>query len=74
MTSPKMKTRTIAGHQVTLEVGKRYLATRPLGLGFISIWDTDNKLVDFLSMDYSQADKFLKRFNNGQLSFDGRVW
>ena len=75
-------TRTIAGHEVTLESGKRYIATRPMAqrgrkVYPISIYLADasnNIVVDTLPMDYDEANQFLAEFNNGKMSFDGRVW
>lgn len=79
------KTRTIAGHEITLEVGTRYLATRPMlgGRGRrsprhdmfpVSIRDNEGRLAVRLDLWYDDANEFLKEFNNGDISFDGRMW
>ena len=73
------KTRTIAGHEVTLEVGKWYIATRPMGVtrsgGYpVSIRDRSGRAVAFLPADYELANLFIAEFNNGEMSFDGRTW
>lgn len=72
-------TRTIAGHEVTLEVGRRYIASRPMaerGREWydISIKDTDGNVIETLPADYEMANLFIAEFNNGTMSFDGRVW
>ena len=73
------KTRTIAGHEVTLEVGKWYIATRPMAQRGrkrydISIRDRGDNVVEMLPADYDMANAFLAEFNNGEMSFDGRIW
>lgn len=74
-----LKTRTIAGHEVTLEVGRRYIATRPMAESGrewydISIKDTDGNVVEMIPADYEMANVFLTEFNNGIVSTDGRLW
>lgn len=79
-TNPTTKTRKIAGHKITLESGKWYLASRPMasykGQTFpISIRDEyNNEVLALAPMSYDAANAFLNAFNNGETSFDGRDW
>ena len=77
-------TRTIAGYKITLKAGVRYLATRPM-LNMhrsakrdkfpVTIRDMDGKTMGIINdLTYDQANAFLSEFNNGDISFDGRVW
>ena len=82
------KTKSILGYKLTLEIGKRYLATRPmLHFGItrkmeaklpVSIVNAENPFgqpVAFVgNMTYDDAIRFLNAFNNGKMTFDGRVW
>ncbi len=85
-----MKTRTLAGHKITLETGLRYVASRPI-LRFIrnqhnkifpvTIWEINNtgirggREVQIIDdLDYAEANTLLSAFNNGPTSFSGRVW
>ncbi len=81
------KTQTIAGQAITLAVGKRYLATRPMGgkprqRYVISIVEHHSfhprfnapPVVQLKPLDYDAANNFLAAFNNGKTSFEGRVW
>ena len=76
-------TRSIAGHEVTLTKGVRYLASRPFAQRGRRTYpvaispmkgqpSARGNVVD--GMDYAAANRFLDAFNNGSMSFDGRVW
>ena len=81
-----MKTRgVIQGCEFMLEEGTRYIASRPMAergrkVYPVSIralsphcWDYDPEVVvDGLS--YDQANDLINAFNNGESSFQGRVW
>ena len=77
-------TKTICDRELTLVPGRRYLAARPMFNGKqklfpILIHDiTDGsapELVEVLEcFSYDEANEFLAAFNNGAVSFDGRVW
>lgn len=75
-----MKTEEIAGHSITLESGKWYIASRPMasrrGQTYpITIRDADsNDVLTLDPMSYDDANRFLAEFNNGETSFDGRDW
>lgn len=75
-----MKTQTIAGHKVTLEAGNWYIATRPMAdwgrksYPVTITQDLKTPVVTIPSLTYDEANQFLAEFNNGQMSFDGRVW
>lgn len=82
-----MKTQTIAGHTLELTEGHRYLATRPMASRGrktypISINDItytgpnnlDHTVATIKGLDYDGANEFLVAFNNGSISFDGRMW
>lgn len=77
-----MKTQTIAGIPIALKAGVRYIATRPMAQWFapnatypVTIWDSAGAAVLTLPrMSYDEANEFLAEFNNGRMSFDGRVW
>lgn len=82
-----MKTQTIAGHSITLEAGKRYIATRPfakrgdINRQRFTITDFANVhsyygpvLVTIPNLTYDQANEFLAQFNNEECSLSGRVW
>ena len=74
------ETRQIAGHDITLTSGKRYLASRPMATRGrhsypITIYDEDDAIaLTIAPMTYDEANDFLNAFNNGPTSFDGRVW
>ncbi len=73
------ETRQIAGHDITLTTGKRYLASRPMATRGrdsypITIYDEDGIALTLAPMSYDEANAFLAEFNNGAISFDGRVW
>lgn len=75
-----METKTIAGHEITLESGKWYRGSRPLADRIrkvfpISISDIEgNEVLKIDGLDYDAANEFLRAFNNGVTSFDGRIW
>ena len=79
-----MKTQTIAGHKITLETGKNYIATRPMAQRGMKTFPVsirpstghlDGRAVTTVNgLDYDQANELLNAFNNGEISFDGRIW
>lgn len=75
------KTQVIAGHEVTLTAGVRYIADRPIVDGkrttfpvHIRRASTGNAVMAKMGLSYDQANAFINEFNNGTTSFDGRVW
>lgn len=75
------KTRKIAGRALTLTAGVRYLASRPFATRGRTVYpvtieavgaDAAGVVVDGLT--YDAANRLLGAFNNGPMSFDGRVW
>lgn len=77
------KTRTIAEHEITLIEGERYVASRPMAARgrteypvlIVRHADPFGKAeVVIPGLTYDQANALLAEFNNGPLSFDGRVW
>lgn len=76
------ETRTIAGQQLTLLAGVRYRASRPFSqrgrtVYPVSIERLDDPVGDVLvvgGLSYQDADKLVNEFNNGPMSFDGRIW
>ena len=86
MRTTETKTRTIAGYEITLTPGQRYLASRPMakrwrktypvwicGMLPSGTW-SDEPVVTLPEMTYDEANEFLAAFNNGPSSFQGRVW
>lgn len=79
----KLKTKKIAGHEITLAEGVRYGATRPMAPAAnkpvtVSIHELPNRIGDLAAAEITlpnrkEADKFLRSFN-GRSSLDGRVW
>ena len=75
-----MSTQTIAGYSITLEDGKWYIASRPfINVGRtvfpVSIKDEDGQVVAVIEgLSYDEANDLINAFNNGKMSFDGRVW
>lgn len=75
-----MKTRKIAGHSITLKTGTRYIATRPIAtrarMSYPVAITEAGKTEPALTIDltYKNANALLNAFNNGEMSFDGRVW
>lgn len=75
------KTRTIAGQTLTLTVGKRYVASRPMldayknGVPvFIRDAKTRRLIWSFGILPRKAADRFLNEFNNEAASWSGRIW
>ncbi len=77
--------KTIAGFKITLESGKRYIATRQMNDGkrkqfTVSIMDMDRGLFDecyaavFPGLKLSVADDLINSFNNEEMSLSGRLW
>ena len=75
-----MTTKTIAGRAVTLTEGRRYLASRPMaerGRNLYPIYITNEDgitIQELTPMTYEDANNFLREFNNGAISFEGRQW
>lgn len=82
------KTRTIAGHEITLTVGGRHRATRPMASTGAMVfpvairertlddergWAWESRCV-IGGLSLGQANDLINAFNNGETSFDGRVW
>ncbi len=76
-------TRTIAGHEITLQPGCRYVADRPwiergrkvypVSISLLGgTWAVPVFIVDNLCYDH--ANELLAAFNNGESSFEGRIW
>lgn len=84
MKKPTKKTRKIAGHRITLLEGVHYIATRPMGPPpnkpiTVTIQPMEGaplEAVEFqiAGLTYDEANRLLSAFNNGPMSFDGRVW
>jgi len=73
------KTRVIDGHELTLEVGVNYLASRPMGIREsydITIVDDFGQPAHVIpDLTYDQANEFINEFNNDTRgSFHGRTW
>jgi len=81
------KTQTIAGHSISLEAGRRYIASRPMAERGRTVfpvtvyemtgqdwWHNGPRLAVIDNLTYDQANAFLAEFNNGLTSFTGRVW
>lgn len=76
-----MKTKTVGGYKLSLESGKRYLATRPFAQRGVSRYPVSiteagkaDPAVTLPALGYDAANEFLAKFNNGKVSFSGRVW
>ncbi len=75
-----LATKRISGHDVTLIVGSRYLATRPMDGSLsrkydVSIVGSDCvEIFQIADLSYDDANSFLAEFNNGETTFHGRVW
>jgi len=76
-------TRNIAGHDITLEAGQRYVATRPAYQrrrkvypvsirSILSNGTADPDVV--INLSYEEAHALVNAFNNERSSFTGRVW
>ena len=72
---------------MTLTRGRRYCASRPIAERgrwhfpiFIRALTGDgsgilaNPVVTLPGLSYDEANAFLMEFNNGKISFEGRVW
>ena len=80
------KTHTIAGHEITLEEGQHYLASRPMARRGRKVYPitihrqhvpgdlTALPAAHIVGLTYDEANQFLVEFNNGPTSFDGRLW
>lgn len=79
-----MKTRIIAGHEITLPKNTLYIATRPIakkGKKFYDVTirplmpgDEENPTIIIRNLTYDEANKLINEFNNGEISFLGRKW
>jgi hypothetical protein len=79
-------TRILAGHELSLTPGRRYLATRPMARDLGQLFDvkitdvTDGVRIDAHAaavvedLTYDEANKLLAAFNSGETSFEGRIW
>ena len=77
-------TRNIAGHDITLEAGQRYVATRPayhrrrkvypVSIRSILSNGTADPDVVIGGLSYEEAHALVNAFNYGPTSFQGRVW
>jgi hypothetical protein len=80
----KTKTVTLAGFTLTLTEGVRYIASRPFADRKGRTYDVTIKPLGFApegalthvepALFYGQANHLLNAFNDGPMSFDGRVW
>ena len=76
------KTRSVAGHSITLRVGVRYRASRPMADRSRKVYPITIEPIDgseapsvvIEGLNYDQANALLTEFNNGETSFEGRVW
>ena len=81
---PRAKTRSIAGHSITLYAGVRYLATSPLGPPQHRPIDVTIHplrgaprtlgLTRIACLTPGRASRLVNAFNCGSTSFGGRVW
>jgi hypothetical protein len=78
------RTDTIAGHELTLTAGVRYLAERPFVGSARRRYDVTIRVNErgqplgpvartVRRLDFARADALVRAFNNGE-PFDGRVW
>jgi len=78
-------TREIAGHEITLVEGTHYIAGRPMGPPkgkpiTVTIHPYGESLcgsdgvAQVKGLSYDEANDLLEAFNNGEHSFDGRIW
>ena len=84
MATQTKKTKRIAGHSITLLDGVRYIATRPMGpppgkpitVTIKPMVGAPPEAEEFqiAGLTYDEAKRLLGAFNNGPMSFDGRVW
>lgn len=76
-----MITRTISTHRITLTLGKRYragypVAKRGMTSHQVTITDLSNGETPMVipGLTLVQANGLINEFNNGPISFTGRVW
>ena len=82
--SDKTKTRTIAGHKITLKIGQHYTASRPMCHKSIQTYPVSIRIGSSVifgiqalvipDLTYDQANELINALNNGPSSFDGRDW
>ena len=79
----RIKTRSIAGHRLSLIAGERYVASRTIAHICrreypVSIHHHDfpfgEPVVIIGGLNYDESNQLLNAFNNGYMSYDGRVW
>jgi hypothetical protein len=79
-TEDNTKTRRIAGFEMTLLEGARYVASRPMANRVrkvypVTVWDEDgNNVFQTPGLTYDQANEVLDKFNTGSFGFEGRRW
>ena len=76
--------RKIAGHAIALVAGKRYTASRPMAARGMKTFDVSicegyldlhvRPVVVIPALSYDAANELINAFNNGEMSFDGRIW
>lgn len=86
MTKPEALTKSIAGHEITLAKGRRFLASRDMGTRGRTEYDVEIRDItegmsifsktawEVTGLSYKQANALLAAFNDGPTSFSGRVW
>lgn len=74
-------TRTLAGVELTLTEGVRYMASRPFARRGRRVYPVTIRCMDRVEpqvvvsgLDYERANALVNAFNNGPTSFDGRIW
>ena len=73
-------TRQIAGHAITLTNDTWYIASRPIATRRDETYpitisnDANDAVLTIPDLTYDDANDFLAAFNNGDSSFDGRIW
>ena len=78
------KKQTIAGHTFTLDEGYAYIATRPMAsrrhqkfsvaIRYASDPITSPPIIETTPLSYNDANALIDAFNNGETSWDGRIW
>lgn len=79
------KTNRIAGHRLTLTAGVRYRASRPFSQRGRRVYPVTIAAIESApagavtetridALTYEQANRLVNSFNNGAMSFDGRIW
>lgn len=81
----QLETQTIAGHEITLEKGRRYYASRPCAgsrteypvsiyaLGSDGCFENEPTLV-ISKLNLETATGIINAFNNEEVSLTGREW